>query len=1038
MDLEAKLILFQDPVKVKKAAETLTKPRPRLYAEIAWLPVKHSEEAEKICELLKSSEGNFGALDKLRQTQNLLDADELMPIAKCNVLATGLSRLPHHSSDEVAAWILEIAHAAEDIDAEKLREVINADRKVAGFPTAKLPHIEAEIQNLRDHYRQVMALALENLSADERAEALTRVVEPATDDEKPSPRLIDRLIDWYELDAKKSLEKHETKIGELDEKLRLAADENRPDSVLASLVSQLTDAINNWLAVAQPIQINKKIKGLLDEDSRRVAWRVRDLAIHLFNDYNKLSFCQQLVEILQAAFADVVEISELLANDMSELEKITGVRAPKVPNPTARRRERRARRDIEIQVQKLRATADADLDFILVLEINSLIQSVKNWKVLAQPTEAHHAGYSNVANLVRELALYLWKERGELDSARQLFEMLQEEFAKVSEITTLLAEDLKALEAPERARLGVQAQAEKLRAAADAKKPDSILSPMVNQLIHSVKKWKALAQPFESYRTDHYNVANLVRELALYFRTEHGKLEFFRQLMKMLQEVFAEIGKITTLIAEDIKALKAQEHAGQEINLQVVRLRAAADAKNPDSILIPMVNQLIQSVEKWKTLAQPIKAYNADYHNVANLVRELALYLWKEHGKPDFARQLFKMLQEEFADVDQIVTLIAEDIKALEAPERARRDFQVQAEKLRAAADAKHDDSNLSQMVNQLIQSAKEWKSLAQPFKAYRSDYNYISNLVRELALHLWHEHGKLDFSRQLFKTLQVEFAEAGEIAVLIAKHLDALEAPERARLDVQVQAEKLRAAADAKKPDSTLSSMVNQLIQSLEAWKTLAQPIKAYCADYHNVANLVRKLALHLRNEHGNLNCSHQLLMMLQEVFAEISEITTLIAKDIKALEAPERARLDVQEQAEKLRAAADAKKPDSTLIPMVSQLIQCVKDWNTLAQPFKAYYSDYHNVANLVRELALQLRNELRKPNSSHKLTEMIQELFAEVGEIATLIREDAKSLDEAIEQYVRPIAKERADPPEGMIEAIIIGILMALLLVALSYTI
>ena len=113
----------------------------------------------------------------------------------------------------------------------------------------------------------------------------------------------------------------------------------------------------------------------------------------------------------------------------------------------------------------------------------------------------------------------------------------------------------------------------------------------------------------------------------------------------MLQEVFAEIGKITTLIAEDIKALKAQEHAGQEINLQVVRLRAAADAKKPDSILIPMVNQLIQSVEKWKTLAQPIKAYNADYHNVANLVRELALYLWKEHGKPDFARQLFKMLQ---------------------------------------------------------------------------------------------------------------------------------------------------------------------------------------------------------------------------------------------------------------------------------------------------------------------------------------------------------------------------------------------------------
>ena len=635
--------LFQDPEECRNAATTLTNPRRRLLAEIAWLPVKNSEQAENICGLLKSSEGTLGALDRLRQVQNLLGTDELMPIAKCNVLAAGMHHLPRHSSDEVETWILEFAWAFEAIDTEQVRKEINADRKESDFPVVNLPHIKAEIQKLQKYYLRVMTSVLKKLSGKERAAAITEViesatdsiqgmrmitsirasmfgvVEAATDDEKQFPRLIDRLIDWYELDAKKSLEKHETKIGELDEKLRLAADENRPDSVLASLVSQLTDAINNWLAVAQPIQINKKIKGLLDEDSRRVAWRVRDLAIHLFNDYNKLSFCQQLVEILQAAFADVVEISELLANDMSELEKITGVRARKIPNATAIRRERRARRDIEIQVQKLRATADADLDFILVLEINSLIQSVKNWKVLAQPTEAHHAGYSNVANLVRELALYLWKERGELDSARQLFEMLQEEFAKVSEITTLVAEDLKALEAPERARLGVQAQAEKLRAAADAKKPDSILNPMVNQLIHSVKKWKALAQPFESYRTDHYNVANLVRELALYFRTEHGKLEFFRQLMKMLQEVFAEIGKITTLIAEDIKALKAQEHAGQEINLQVVRLRAAADAKNPDSILIPMVNQLIQSVEKWKTLAQPIKAYNADYHNVANL-----------------------------------------------------------------------------------------------------------------------------------------------------------------------------------------------------------------------------------------------------------------------------------------------------------------------------------------------------------------------------------------------------------------------------------
>lgn len=589
MDLEAERILFQDPVKVKKAAETLTKPLPRLSAELAWLPVKNSTHADRICKILESSEGNLGVRDRLKRVQDFLEADELMPIAKANVLAAGLSLLPRYTSDEVTAWILEIVHASENIDAEKLRVVINADRKVAGFPTAKLPHVKTEIQNLREHYRQVMASALGNLSADERAEVMTLLVEPATNDEKQVPRLIDRLVDWYELDAQKSIAEHETKIEELDEKLRLAADQKHQDSALASLVDRLTDAVNNWHAVAQPIQVNRKIKGLIHEDSRRVAWRVRDLAIHLFNDYNKLIFCQQLIAILQAVFADVVEVSEVLAKDARELEKITGVRAPNVPNPTARRRERRAHRDFEIQVEKLHTAADAKQpDSFLSPMVNQLIQSVKNWKVLAQSTETtsgEKRNHHDAANLVRELALHLWKEHGKLDYARQLLEMLQEEFAKVREIAALIAEDLKVLEAPERTRIEVQAQAEKLRTAADAKKPDSILSPKVSQLIQSVKEWKALAQPFHSYRTDHYNVANLVRELARHLWHEHGKINHTRKLMKMLQEVFAEISEITRIVAEDIKALDATENARLHIQTQVDTLRATAATKNSDSIL---------------------------------------------------------------------------------------------------------------------------------------------------------------------------------------------------------------------------------------------------------------------------------------------------------------------------------------------------------------------------------------------------------------------------------------------------------------------
>ena len=1060
MELADGCSLAQDPVQCRESAASLTHPRRRLLAEVSWLPVKNSEQAENICGLLKSSEGSLGALDRLRQVQNLLGADELMPIAKSNVLAAGLSRLPRHSSHEIETWILELACASEDIDAGQVCTVINADRKVSGFPVVNLQHIKAEIQELQKNYLRVMTSVLKKLSGKERAAAITEViesatdsiqgmrmiasirasmlgvVESATDDEKQFPRLIDRLVDWHELDAQISFKEYETKIDQLDKKLRLAADKKHHDSVLASLVNQLTDAINNWHAVAHPIQINKKNKGLPHEDSKRVEKRVRGLALHLFHDYNKLSFCQQLIVTLQAVFADVVEISEALANDMNQLENIARRRGQKALDEFTRIREHRARQDVKIQLQNLRSAAYANQSkFSISRMANRLILSVKKWKPLALPISASNTNYRNIANIVRDLALYLRNEHGNLNISLRLLKMLQKEFAEIGEVAKLVDEDVKALEAPEQAHLNVKTGIRKLRAAAAGKKPDSIFNPMLHQLIQSVKEWKTLAQPLESYRTDHYNVANRVRKLARHLWHKHGKISHTRELMKMLQEVFAEIAEITRLVAEDIKALDATENARLNIQTQIDTLRAANDAKEPDSILSPMVNQLIQSVKIWKALAQPVNAYQSDYYQVANLVRELALHLWNEHGKLDVSRQLLKMLKVEFGDVGEIAALVEEHLDALEAPKRERLNVEALVKKLRTAADANKPDSILSPMVNQLIQTIKEWKTLAQPIKAYHVDCHNIANVVRELALHLWKEHGKLDLSRQLFNMLQEEFAAVREINTLIAKDIDALEAPERARIDVQKQTEKLQAAVDEKKPNSILTPMVNQLIQSVKKWKTLAQPIKAYYGDYRNVTNLVRELAQHLWTKHGTLDFARQLLEALQEEFAEIREFAALIAEDLKTLEAPERALLDVQAQAEKLRAAADAKKPESILSHMVTQLIKSVKEWKTLAQPFKAYIADYYNVATLVRELALHLRPEQDKLNSSHKFTEMLQKLFVEVAEITTLIREEAKSLDETIEEYVRPIAKERTNPPEGMIEAVVIGILMALLLVVLA---
>ena len=121
------------------------------------------------------------------------------------------------------------------------------------------------------------------------------------------------------------------------------------------------------------------------------------------------------------------------------------------------------------------------------------------------------------------------------------------------------------------------------------------------------------------------------------------------------------------------------------------------------------------------------------------------------------------------------------------------------------------------------------------------------------------------------------------------------------------------------------------------------------------------------------------------------------------------------------KIRAAADSERPDSILAPMINQLIQIVKNWDTVAQPIQVSaksrgldHDASHRVAMLVRGLAIDLFNEHSKLEFSQQLTNMLQGVFAEVGEVAERIAKDASTLDEIAEQRGRLMedAKKQAE--------------------------
>ena len=337
MELADERSLLLDSSECMEARSILTNPRKRLSAEISWLPGVSPKTATNAINWISKS------VEKLPPKSTL---DALTPIARTNLLACAIQHLKNKSKTNIPEWILEIAWAFEDLDPDELRVIINEERVVSGFPeVSDLSAVEAEIQERRRHYRQVIKSALDNLSPKELVEAVTVVVESATNDgEEHGPILITDLIDSYEVEAQGFLEKEEGNIRALVEKLRAAVDTERPDSTLTPMVNQLIHVVKNWDTVAQPIQISTKSRGLDHDASHRVAGLVRGLAIHMFNEHGKLDFSQQLTNMLQEVFAEVGEVAERTAEDAAALGEIAEQRVRLIED--AKNRAEEWRREI--------------------------------------------------------------------------------------------------------------------------------------------------------------------------------------------------------------------------------------------------------------------------------------------------------------------------------------------------------------------------------------------------------------------------------------------------------------------------------------------------------------------------------------------------------------------------------------------------------------------------------------------------------------------------------------------------------------------
>ena len=340
----------------------------------------------------------------------------------------------------------------------------------------------------------------------------------------------------------------------------------------------------------------------------------------------------------------------------------------------------RKQRIIEALDENIRAMVDVNRpDSELELIVIQLIDSVKEWDAIAQPIQLskrsrgeRHIASFEIAWRVREVAFYQLNKSKKTKLPLKILSTLNEVFAEVSEVRERIDEDLRELRGYEKIE-EINTQNEKLKEAADAKKPDYTLTPMVNQLIQTVKTWDPSTQPLEANEV----IANTVRSIAIYFWNEHQKLEFAIKITDILLEVFTQCPEIVKHLAEDKNTLDKHVVIAksvkkfEEIKRQIASLQKAADGFKPDYTLYEMIDQLMLSVKTWDTSIS-LEANCA----VAREVRNIALNLWNKHQKLDFAIQITKALIELFKNangMDEINYQLNQDLLTLLAIKEQKR-----------------------------------------------------------------------------------------------------------------------------------------------------------------------------------------------------------------------------------------------------------------------------------------------------------------------------------------------------------------------------
>ena len=302
--------LILNPDVCEGARSTLTNPRKRLAAEMSWFPGVSPARAWQIATALKG-----GVIDTTI-------AVGLPPLARTNALSSAIElQFEETPPLELTKRIVALADSADEIDAQLIFDQVNEDRAVAKVPLVKdVATIEEEMAERWRSYRNSVRDLLDRQSTDTIISTMNSIVDQATDrGVHPASRLIEELVDGYEVEAQSFVEAAKTTLQGLIEKATSPGSDDKTIRETLKLVWSLAD---NWNLVLRPVQLVSKTRGIDHAQSRSFAVAIRSLGLHLNNERELPEIAKDLALNLRSKFSTLAEFSEKLQEDVTTLDEV--------------------------------------------------------------------------------------------------------------------------------------------------------------------------------------------------------------------------------------------------------------------------------------------------------------------------------------------------------------------------------------------------------------------------------------------------------------------------------------------------------------------------------------------------------------------------------------------------------------------------------------------------------------------------------------------------------------------------------------------